>query len=60
MNRLQLIKRLKAGGFYKTRNGKGSHEVWSNGDRKVIVPIPNRSDYKKGLVHRILKDAGLK
>ena len=60
LNKRKLTNILKAGGFRKTRNGKGSHEVWSNGERNVTVPQPSGSDYKKGLVHKILKDAGLK
>ena len=49
----KVLKLLREGGFRFLRQGKG-HEIWTNGYRKVSVPIRLRSRYT---ANGILKDA---
>lgn len=61
MNKKQLIKVLKENNFTKLPDrGKGSHEVWTDGTRMITIPKPSKSDYAKGTLNAILKQAGLK
>lgn len=63
MNKRELTKLLKNNGFYKSDLGKGSHEVWiheKESQLRVTVPQPTRSDYDRGTLNAILKQAGLK
>jgi len=48
---------LKAAGFYYVRNGKGSHEIYSNGKHNTTVPFNLMS---RVLANNILKKAGIK
>lgn len=55
----ELIQMLKFNGFIFVRQS-GSHAIYKNIDRKmVVVPIHNR-DIPTGTLNGILKDAGLK
>lgn len=44
-------------GFYFVRQGKGSHEIWSNGCLTFPVPVNIKSRHT---ANGILKDAGSK
>ena len=46
---------LQSLGFSFVRNGKGSHEIWSNGNINLIVPFNLVSRHT---ANGILKDAG--
>ena len=48
---------LKSLGFYFDRQGKGSHEIWSNGAKSFPVPINIKSRHT---ANGILKEAGSK
>lgn len=55
----ELIQMLKLNGFIFVRQS-GSHAIYKDIDRKmVVVPIHNR-DIPTGTLNGILKDAGLK
>ena len=60
MDSKSLIKLLEQQGWV-LRGVKGSHHVYVHPDtgRHLSVPHP-KPDLGKGLVHRLLKDAGLK
>lgn len=61
MNKRQLSKILNENDFRKLPNrGKGSHEVWTNGEKLITIPKPSSSDYPIGTIKAILKQAGLK
>ncbi|SOD41960.1 type II toxin-antitoxin system HicA family toxin [Nitrosovibrio sp. Nv4] len=40
-----VIEQLKKHGFYYDRQGKGSHEIWSNGSIEVTVPFNCKSRF---------------
>ena len=46
---------LKLLGFYFLRQGKGSHEIWTNNTVHISVPISMKSRHT---ANDILKDAG--
>ncbi|MEI6090433.1 MAG: type II toxin-antitoxin system HicA family toxin [bacterium] len=59
MKSRELIKLLELNGFIFTRQS-GSHAIYKNIERRmVVVPIHNR-DIPIGTLNGILKDAGLK
>jgi predicted RNA binding protein YcfA (HicA-like mRNA interferase family) len=60
MQSKELIKMLEADGWV-LRGAKGSHHVFTHPDKPghLTVPHPKR-DLGAGLVHKILKQAGLK
>lgn len=61
MNKRDFIKLIKKKGFYQLpKRGKGSHEVWTDGERFVTVSIPDKSDYDRGTLNQMMKDVGLK
>jgi len=53
----QVTRLLKAAGFSYVRNGKGSHEIYSNGRHTTTVPFNLMS---RPLANRILRNAGIK
>lgn len=52
-----VIAQLKAAGYQLLRQGKGSHEVWTNGQRNQIVShnMPSRD-----MANTIMRQAGIK
>lgn len=51
----ELKQVAKEKGFYKTKFGKGSHEVWKHEDgRTVTIPKPKEKDYRPGTLKSIL------
>jgi len=52
----QVIAALQQGGYSFLRQGRGSHEVWTNGTRNQIVSknMPSRH-----MANEIMKQAGL-
>ena len=54
-----VIKQLEAHGYRFLRNGKGSHEIWTNGSRNQTVsknmparPMANEIMKQAGIAHR--------
>ncbi|HXG72919.1 MAG TPA: type II toxin-antitoxin system HicA family toxin [Gemmatimonadaceae bacterium] len=58
----ELIRLLKQQGFEELRSGKGSHrQLWNpTSGRIVTIAVHTKKDVGPGLLHRILKDAGLR
>lgn len=55
-----LIKLLKKNGWIVVRT-KGSHHQLKHDDKTVLITVPHpKKDLPKGLVNKILSDAGLK
>ena len=55
----EVIRPLKRNGFLLERQS-GSHAVYRHPDgRRTTVPIHGKRDLGRGLLRRILKDAGL-
>jgi predicted RNA binding protein YcfA (HicA-like mRNA interferase family) len=60
MNSGELIKMLETAGW-ELRSVKGSHHVYINPATGAHISIPHpKKDLGTGLVHKILKQAGLK
>jgi len=55
----EVIRLLKRNGFLLERQG-GSHAIYRHPDgRRATVPVHGKRDLGRGLLRRILKDAGL-
>ena len=60
MNSAELIKRLERAGWI-LRSVKGSHHVYTHPQRGGHLSVPHpRKDLGAGLVHKLLRQAGLK
>ena len=53
-----LISKLKKAGW-ELRSVKGSHHIYTRSGKHISVPHPKK-DLGTGLVHKLLKQAGLK
>jgi predicted RNA binding protein YcfA (HicA-like mRNA interferase family) len=60
MKAREVVKLLEEAGWVFTRQ-EGSHMVFKHPDFRRPIPVPNHGgkDLGKGLVHKILKQAGL-
>ncbi|MBI4611022.1 MAG: type II toxin-antitoxin system HicA family toxin [Candidatus Rokubacteria bacterium] len=55
----EVIRLLERNGFLLERQG-GSHAIYRHPDgRRATVPVHGKRDLGRGLLRRILKDAGL-
>ena len=60
MNSAELIKRLGQDGWV-LRGVKGSHHIYTHPQRSGHISVPHpRKDMGTGLVHKLMKQAGLK
>ncbi|WP_338323487.1 type II toxin-antitoxin system HicA family toxin [Acidithiobacillus sulfuriphilus] len=60
MTSAELIKCLEKAGWLR-RGTKGSHHVYVHPDRPGHISVPHpREDLGPGLLHKLLKQAGLK
>lgn len=60
MNSVELIKRLEESGWV-LRGVKGSHHIYTHPGHVGHISIPHpKKDLGVGLVHKLLKQAGLK
>lgn len=57
----ELIRLLKTHGFEELRTGKGSHrQLWNPSTKRVVtIAVHTKKDIGAGLLHRVLKDAGV-
>ncbi|TAE23239.1 MAG: type II toxin-antitoxin system HicA family toxin [Cytophagales bacterium] len=58
ISRADLIKMLRKAGFVGPESG-GKHQFMIRGSQKLIVPNPHQGDITVGLLHRLLKQAGI-
>lgn len=60
MNSSELIKRMEKAGWV-LRGAKGSHHVYTHPERPGHISVPRpRKDLGTGLLHKLMKQAGLK
>lgn len=59
MNGKDLLRYMINNGWEDIRI-EGSHHIMKKGDKMISVPVHGNKSIKKGLLNRILKDAGLK
>ncbi len=60
MNSADLIKRLKRAGWV-LRGAKGSHHIYIHPDKGGPLSVPHpKKDLGAGLLHKLIKQAGLK
>lgn len=58
ISRTNLIRCFKQLGFAGPYSG-GRHEYMSKGELRVFIPNPHTGDISKGLLAKILKQAGI-
>ena len=58
INERKFIKMIKKEGFKFERQAKGSHEIWSNGDKQITI-VRGR-DLNRMIARRLLKSIGSK
>lgn len=51
-----VIAMLKQHGYIFLRNGKGAHEIWSNGQRNQVL---SKNMPARGMANLIMKQAGI-
>ena len=58
----ELVRLLKAHGFHERRTSKGSHrQFWNPTTRRAVtIAVHTKKEVGPSLLHRILKEAGLK
>ncbi|MDO4704430.1 type II toxin-antitoxin system HicA family toxin [Tannerella sp.] len=56
----EFLREIKEKGWYFVRQGKGSHEIWSNGERQETIPNHGTKELGKGLEQKLRKRLGLK
>jgi predicted RNA binding protein YcfA (HicA-like mRNA interferase family) len=54
----EFLRRLKAEGW-KLDRVHGSHHIMVKGERTLSVPVHGSKDLPKGLLRRLMKEAGL-
>lgn len=59
MNGRVLVKRLKKAGWTLARISGSHHWMVKEGCRSISVPVHGKKDLPKGLLHAILREAGL-
>ncbi len=59
MNGKDVLKLLKKNKWKEVRI-EGSHHIMRKDGREISVPVHGSKSMKKGLLERIMKDAGLK
>jgi len=59
MNGKHLVDLLKKDGW-KLDHVRGSHHVMKKGSKILVVPVHAGKDLGKGLLNKIMKEAGLK
>lgn len=60
MNSAEIIKKLEKAGWV-LRGVKGSHHIYTHPERGGHISVPHpKHELGKGLVHKLLKQAGLK
>ena len=58
ISRRDLIRNLRSLGFIDPEP-RGGHEIMQRGNEWVAIPNPHRGDISKGLLSRILRQAGI-
>ena len=58
----ELVRLLKAHGFQERRTGRGSHrQFWNPTTRRAVtIAVHTKKEVGPSLLHRILKEAGVK
>lgn len=54
-----VTKKLTKLGFKLKRQGKGSHEAWTNSAEDIDITIPRHRELKEGTLRAILKQADI-
>lgn len=54
-----VVRKLSKLGFEFKRQGKSSHETWSNPSKNLDVTIPKHRELREGTLREILKQANI-
>lgn len=55
----QFLREIKKEGWWFLRQGKGSHEIWTNGKIEVSIPNHGSKEIPFGLEKSLRKQMGL-
>jgi len=58
ISRRELIRNLRSLGF-DGPVARGKHEIMRRGNKWAIIPNPHRGDISKGLLAKVLREAGV-
>ncbi|MCY7356175.1 MAG: type II toxin-antitoxin system HicA family toxin [Rudanella sp.] len=58
ISRAEFIKMLRKAGFVGPESG-GKYQYMVKGSLKLTIPNPHQGDISVGLLHRLLKQAGI-
>lgn len=58
----ELVRKIKKGGWYKLREGKGSHAIYVHDEKPGFISVPEHGSKEvgKGLASKIMKQAGIR
>lgn len=59
MKHSEFFREIKKKGWTFLRQGKGSHEIWTNGNIQVAIPNHGRKELSTGLEKSLRKQMGL-
>ncbi|MDT9499142.1 type II toxin-antitoxin system HicA family toxin [Capnocytophaga stomatis] len=55
----EFLRKIQKEGWWLLRQGKGSHEIWTNGVLEVSIPNHGSKEMPKGLEKALKKQMGL-
>jgi mRNA interferase HicA len=59
MKSSEFIRKAKQEGWQFLRQGKGSHEIYTKGEKQVVIPNHGAKELGKGLENKLRKQMGL-
>ncbi|MBT0552520.1 type II toxin-antitoxin system HicA family toxin [Riemerella anatipestifer] len=59
MKHSEFFREIKKKGWTFLRQGKGSHEIWTNGKIQIAIPNHGSKEISKGLEKALRKQMGL-
>ena len=55
----EFFKKIKEKGWWLLRQGKGSHEIWTNGKKEISIPNHGSKEIPTGTKKALEKQMGL-
>lgn len=54
-----FFREIRKKGWWFLRQGKGSHEIWTNGEMEIAIPYHGSKELPSGLEKALRKQMGL-